>query len=69
MELKNCPFCGSSRMIPARGGDPNHAVSDLVIKCDDCGARGPTVLSGYAEIQDKIPEAEKKWNTRKRAKK
>ena len=51
--LKNCPFCGSDELSE---WDPDDWMADGCVRCDNCGALGPTHWSwGGAKIE---------WNKR-----
>lgn len=56
--LKPCPFCGSIDISTEAG---------LFIECDTCGAEGPSVHVGDAEIDPSRNAGEESvhaWNTR-----
>ena len=56
MELEPCPFCGEKEEHENVAADSFDEWSDFVVRCSNCGAKGPPCSMW--------PEAEKSWNKR-----
>ncbi len=69
IKLKNCPFCGSSRLKLVKKNISYKEKKAYVasIRCNCCNARGGTVLNltiPYAVKEDVENEAIQRWNRR-----
>ena len=63
MKIKKCPFCNSRGELSSDYAE----VMDIFVKCDKCGATGPTIVcyTSPEEIPEKLGiKAAQAWNER-----
>lgn len=73
--LKPCPFCGGNAVFHTKSNNSTHysAGFSFEVECEDCGMKLPeryelnlslTEEGEISVLNDKRPEAIKKWNHR-----
>lgn len=63
MELKPCPFCGTTRLVPAMR---NQRLVHVSCANAECGAEGPSFYHGLGvrSADEAVYLATKAWNLR-----
>lgn len=62
LAAKACPFCGSLRLDLGEGGHEAESIAN--VRCQGCGAEGPTVpIKQETNIRPDLPKAGALWDT------